>query len=262
MRIRALATALAFGVVAVAVSAGPASAAYQPYTPTITCDDTAGTISTAVTGGNFGANQPVTVRFQVRYGSSIAAGGSTARLIPQYGTTTTVPTRTLADGSVAVAGYTRPWPAAGYAFYTETVRVSVLGASGYEQASNEATCTRDTRTEITLTCDPAARSITAAATTTRYAPGSRTRLEYRVLKTSWQTAPGEPRWTGGPLGYPATPTAAHTVTADATGAWSDVGYVHLRPTQYFTQEWVEVKAFDQAGIVVGRADLTCSYTAL
>lgn len=257
MRIRALATVTALAAVAVGLSAGPAAAG-PPLTATIACDEVAGTIGTAVSGGTFAANQPLTVRFKVMYGSYVAAGGTTARLIPQSGSTTTVPTRSLADGSVEVAGYTRPWPAAGYAFYTETVRASVLDASGRE-VWREATCTRDTRTTLTHTCDPVTRTSAARLAGVRYAAGAPVRVEYRLIRMLTQAKPGDPAWVLGPISY-ATPNPARTVTADGTGAWSDPGYVRQQ-TAYRYEETIQVTVLDTAGVVVGRVDSGCAYIA-
>ena len=265
MRIRTLAAGVALAAAAVGLSPGTASAdmpyaatAAAPFAATIRCDEAAGTVTAAVSGGVFAAGR-MTVRF-IAQGSYVPASGGAAGQIPGAGTTL-VPTTTRADGSVAVTGYSRPWPAADYAFYTETVQAEVFDQNGVRRGGPAtATCTRDTRTAATLSCDPVGRTVTAAATATRYPAGSRTRVAYYLSRFSYQTAPGEPVVTGSVLGPVTVPEASHVVTADASGAWSDVGYVHQRPNYYHYQEWVEVRASTgDFGLVVGRAELTCSW---
>lgn len=261
MRLRTLAAVLALTAGTAGLSTGTAAAAYQPLRPTITCSEATGTVSTAAAGGNFGAGQPLTLRFEVYSGSSVPTGGTTGRAIPQLRAVTDVPTRTLADGSVAAAGYSRPWRAADHAFYTETVRLYVrtspTGSFGFHA---QATCTRDTRTVLTHTCDPVTRTNAARLTGVRYAPGVPVRVEYRVVRTLVQGRPGDPAWVMGPITY-ASPDPARTVTPDATGTWSDPGYVRQQ-TAYRYEETIEVTVLDPAGVVVGRGDSSCAYPAV
>lgn len=264
MRLRALAVTLALTAGAAGLAAGTAQAAvYTPFTPTLTCDAAAGTVTARATGGGLVASRMVLVEFRVRTGTSVAAGATTPRPLPEVGTVVTVPTRTNAAGEVAVTGYTRPWTAAAYDFYTEVVRVRVLRTDGSELLWSDAKCTRDVRAGGTLICDPDPGSITAAAAATRgFVPGSRVRLEYRMLRAVTQRTPDEPRWGSGPAGYPALADAVHHVTPDAAGAWTDTGYVHQYPGYHFAQETVEVLGFDQASnMVVLRSGLTCSNSA-
>lgn len=260
MRLRTLTAGLALAAGAAGLPTGTAAAANPPLRATITCDEATGTISTAAAGGTFAAGQPVTVRFEVHQGSSVPAGGTTGRTIPQQRTVTDVPTRTLADGSIAAAGYRRPWRAADHAFYTETVRLHVrtspTGSFGFY---GQATCTRDTRTALTHTCDPATRTSAARITGSRYAAGAPVRVEYRLIRMLTQAKPGDPAWVMGPITY-AGPNPARTVTADATGTWSDPGYVRQQ-TAYRYEETIEVTVLSTTGVVVGRGDSSCAYTA-
>ena len=260
MRIRALAAALALAAVPAVASAGPAHAAYQPFAPTIRCDEVAGTISTAATGGAFVPGTPLSVEFLVQAGSSVPAGGTAGAPLPVRGTSTTVSTVARADNSISVTGYTRAWQPAAYAFYTETVRVTVRNSAGQTLNWADATCTRDTRSTVTLSCDAATRTVTLRATGARYAAGVPVSVQYRLLKTVSQATPTSPRWTGYPLGGP--PQAVHAVTADAAGGWADTGWVQSHPGIYYWEEHVSVTVVDRFGItVIGRGNASCSFTA-
>lgn len=262
MRLRTLAVTLALTAGAAGLSTGTAQAAYKPFTPTLTCDAAAGKVTAAATGGGVGANRLLVVEFRVVSGSSVPTGTTTARGIPQTGTSTTVPTRTNADGGVSVTGYSRPWTAADHDFYTEVVRVRILRPDYTELAWGSTSCTRDVRAGGTVTCQPVPGSITAAAAATRgFVPGSRVRVEYRLLQTTTQRAAGEPRWTGGPAGHPAIPDVTHTVTPDAAGAWADTAWVHQYDGYYHAQEKVEVLAFGPDNLVVLRSNVTCTISA-
>src|SRR5262245_59898788 len=128
MRRLAIGAALVAILVPVVSSAGPAAAG-TPLKPAIACDAARRTIPTSVSGGTLMPNQAVRVAFRVKSGSYVTTAGSQG-VIPQTGSTTTVPAVTAADGSVRATGYSRAWAASSYVFYTETVEVTITNTTG------------------------------------------------------------------------------------------------------------------------------------
>lgn len=254
MRVRAVMSALAVGAATFLAAGGTAQAAPGPLRPTIVCDQATGTVSTAVTGGNFVPNHPLTVDFQVQYGSAVSTAGRQT-IIPQRGQTTSVPTRSLADGTVAVTGYSHPWTPSAYVFYTETVRVSVKNSSGYVLSFQDAICTKDPRTTVTLTCDLATLTVTAQTAGVGYAPTRSVGVDYKWVITS-QATPTGPRWTQQQLGPYPDVSHARVVT---DGAWSDTGYTRTwTAAPYYYRETLTVTVRDlNTAVIIGRGTATC-----
>jgi hypothetical protein len=255
MRGRLLVTGLVVGVVGALLSAGPAAAATRP-TVKINCDSRLNWINTSISGGAgyFTPNFPFQVEFRVAYGSYVTA--STLSTIPAIGSTRTVGATTAADGSISAVGYGRGWPISSDLFYTETLRVTLRNNAGGEVWRDEATCTRDLRTVVTLTCDRQAHTVTAQTTGTRYNTPrpSPVRVEYTTEIVNQQTADSPGFGTVGPAG-------THPATPDSTGAFADTGFVHpvSDPDPYYHSERVWVAVRDVSGVIVGRGDAACLY---
>ncbi len=253
MKRLAMGAALVATLVPLVSSAGPAAAGTR-LRPAILCDAATNTISTGVSGGILVPNRAVRVVFRVQYGSYVTVSGSQG-VIPQNGSTTTVPAVTTANGTVDATGYRRSWPARIYTFYTETVYVSITNTTGGQLVSGSATCTRDLRTKVSLTCDQQAHTITARATGTRYPQPSRVRIEYTTTST-WQATADSPRWTGVNL---QPPDFVHYATTSG-GAWSDLGYVHtFARDPYYMAETLRVTIRSDWGMVIGRGEASCVY---
>jgi hypothetical protein len=253
MRRLAIGAALVAILVPVVSSAGPAAAG-TPLKPAIACDAATNTISTSVSGGTLMPNQAVRVAFRVQYGSYVTTSGSQG-VIPQSGSTTTVPAVTAADGSVRATGYSRAWPASSYVFYTETVYVSITNPAGVLLVAGSATCTRDLRTTVTLACDQQAHTITARTSGIGYTQPSRVRIEYAYTSTSQATA-DSPRFTRQNL---QPPDFVHYAMPSG-GTWSDIGYVHtIAGDPYYLAETVLVTVRGDWSIVIGRGETSCVY---
>lgn len=241
----------------------PPSAGYAATSPTarITCDRATDTISTHMSGGAgwLLPNRAVTVQFLVLSGSFVTP--TTFAPIPAGGGTT-VSTTTGPDGSIDIAGYTRTAPLHTYMFYTETVRATVRDAAGTVLIWNEATCSHDERTTVTLTCDRSARTITAAAGGTSYQLHRSVSVWYTWTRTSRPTAT-EPGFTRRNLN----PPDVNNRVLPTAGSWSDVGYVHSISTDpYYLDESVDVVVWATyvgevvvTQVVVGRGKASCVY---
>jgi hypothetical protein len=255
MRSRLLVAGLLVGVVSALLSAGPAAAATPP-TVTINCDSRLNWVNTSISGGAgyLTPNFPMQVEFRVAYGSYVTA--STLSTISTIGSTRTVPATTGADGSISAVGYGHGWQISSDLFYTETVRVTLRTNGGGEIWQAEATCARDLRTVVTLTCDRQAHTVTAQTTGTRYDKprSSPVRVEYTTEIVNQQTADSPGFGTVGPAG-------THPATPDSTGAFADTGFVHpvSDPDPYYHSERVWVVVRDVSGVIVGRGAAACLY---
>lgn len=259
MRSRLLVLGALVGAVAALLPVGTASAATPPKA-TINCDSRLGWVNTNVTGGAgyLSADMPVQVDFQVFYGSYVTA--STASVIPAIGSHRTAAATTGADGSLAVVGYGRGWPIKSDLFYTETLQATITNSAGGELWQGRATCTRDLRTTVTLTCDRTAHTVTAQVAGTGY---DKPRLDqvvvaYTISSTSQQSA-GDPRFTVVSSG----PSISHVVQPDSAGALSDLGYVHQvhsDPDPFYYSETLTVEVVDRVtNVTVGRGATACVY---
>ncbi len=253
MKPLAMGAALVATLVPMVSSAGPADAG-TPFKPAIACNAATNTISTSVSGGMLMPNQPVRVAFRVQYGSYVTTTGSQG-VISQTGSTMTVPAVTAADGSVRATGYSRAWQASSYAFYTETVYVSITNTTGGQLVAGSATCSRDLRTTVTLTCDQQAHTITARTSGIGYTQPSRVRIDYTYTLTS-QATPSTPRF----IRYNAQPPDVVHYATTSGGAWSDLGYVHtITGDRYYLAETVMVTVRGDWGIIIGRGETSCVY---
>lgn len=261
MRTRSLVTVLALAAGTLALAGGTAVAARLPLTPSISCDPAAGAVTARLDGGGkyLLPNQAVTVSFRVQAGSSVPVGGDTPRSLPQVGQTTPpVAARTDAEGNLSVAGYRRAWRAADFAFYTETVRVTIGLPDGSVLTTVDARCDHDPRDTVTATCDPVARTVTATTTGVRHTPSSYVTVQYRLLWARYQNTPTSERmttWWTNP-----NPTYSHWASTDAAGAWSDTGFVQPTSTTYYYELHFEVTVVGRNLAVIGRGTGSCSMT--
>lgn len=245
--------AAAATVTAMLTGAGPAAAG-TTFRSAIGCDSTTDTITAGVSGGSLTPGLRVNVEFLVQSGSFVTA--ATQGSIPQRGQTVTVPAVAAADGSVSATGYSRAWPSGSYLFYTETVSATVRNTAGAFLMSSSATCFRDVRTTVTLSCDPQAHTITAATAGTGYTRtylGS-VRVEYTTVTTR-QATRDSLRWRG----YNTMPPDFSYNARVTAGAWSDAGYVHnVTGDPYYLDEALTVLVRDN-GLLVGRGEAGCVY---
>ncbi|RFS86969.1 hypothetical protein D0T12_01535 [Actinomadura spongiicola] len=255
MRMRSALLALTMATFGVGVlSTGTANAA--SLTASITCDSATNRISTRLTGP-FISNRSFVVRFTVLTGSRVTTGGAIGPL-PESGSSVSVPMTTGSDPNVDVAGYTRSWNASDYAFYSETVRVSLLTPEGVQYTYRDASCSRDERTTVQLRCDPEARTITATTTGVNFAQNRPTQTEYRWL-TTHQAEKNSPRFSG-PYGDDR-PFVTRRVTVSESGSWSDTGYVHnISEDPYYYDQTVTFKVRDVwSNLLVGQGTAYCLY---
>ena len=248
------------GVTAV-TTASPAPAVPR-FQAVITCDEAANRVTTGTIGsGALVPGTPVRVEFRFLRGSAVRSGViETVPAVPPVTVNATV----AADGSLTTTGYTRPWQGAGYEFYTETVEAAVYHrTTGRGLTSPQATCTKDTRTTVTLECDPAAGTITAHARGTGYPLreaasqpvfGNVT-VQYWV-STTIQATPDSPRFTG----TGSSPRYVHRVPLTG-GEWAETGYEHtvLGNPFYLSQDLrVEVLS-GQWSRPIGAGTASCVY---
>ncbi|RKS79279.1 hypothetical protein BZB76_0733 [Actinomadura pelletieri DSM 43383] len=256
MRMRSALLALSMATFGVGVlSTGTANAA--SLQASITCDSATNQISTRLTGP-FISNRSFIVRFTVLTGGRVTTGGTVSAL-PEVGRSFSVPITTGSDPNVDVAGYTRSWNASDYAYYSETVRVTLLTPEGAQySAYRDATCTRDERTTVQLHCDPEAHTITATTTGVNFAQNRPTQTEYRWI-TTHQATKDSPRFSG-PHGDDR-PFVTRRVTVSESGSWSDTGYVHnISSDPYYYDQKLTFKVRDVwTNVVVGQGTAYCLY---
>jgi hypothetical protein len=149
-------------------------------------------------------------------------------------------------------------------YYRETIVVTFKNAAiGATYTTREATCDYDQRTTVTLTCDPAAGTVTAAVTGVNgqagasIGSGRAARIGYRYARIS-QSRKGEPFFRSelfGP-GW----EIERRLTRAADGTWTDPGYVHgpVTSNPYYYAEEVTVGILDTFGTVVGWGTAKCT----
>jgi hypothetical protein len=260
-RVRALASITLLAVTGLLVPATAASAS-SPLQASITCDPVTGVITTSASGTLLapGRPRPVDVEFQRRSGVNLTLTGMTS--VPPLAPPLKVSTRSTITGDVAATGYTATFDPATSLYYRESVIVTFMDIGGFVYTTREASCQRDVRTTVTLTCDPAAHTVTAAvagrngnAGATNGA-GRASRVGYRTITTS-QSAPGEPRFRGGALGD-SWDVQRSTVRA-ADGTWTDPGYAHtITSSPYYYAEELTIGVFDAFGSLVGGGFAKCT----
>lgn len=186
--------------------------------------------------------------------------GAPASLAP-----VTVNARTGADGSLTSSGYVRAWPgAAGYDFYTETVRAVVANrATGATIVTLQGMCTVDRRTTLTLSCDTAANTVTARVSGARfvehetdYPPLSRVNVAYYIVRTTQPTRDAA-RFTSHTLGGP---DFAHSLPV-TDGRWSETGYTVTLPEGFYhyRDDLTITVSGGPYGRIVGRGSASCEY---
>jgi hypothetical protein len=265
-RVRALA-ALAAGALAAATAVAtgaPARAAVPSFQAVVTCDRATDTVTTGTTGGRaIVPGTPVRVDFRFRSGTAVRSRViEPVPAVPPVSANATV----AADGTLTTTGYTRAWQSASYEFWTETVDVSVYHrTTGQLITTRQATCTADTRTEVTLECDPVARTVTARARGTgyperesaTYPPFGSVYVRWFVV-TTWQLTEDGERWTSQVLG----PSPDYTHAAPLTGgAWSDLGHQRQLARDYhYYAEKVRVEVVSgHHRRVIGGGTASCVY---
>ncbi|WP_067483117.1 hypothetical protein [Actinomadura hibisca] len=254
MRVRTL-TLSAVLLAASLPAVGTAHAA-APLTASIVCDPATGTISTRLSG-DMAPNYAYKVEFSTLKGSTVDTAGA-HNVISSTGVLATVPVTSDAGAFIDAAGYSKTWQPAGYRFYTETVRAIVRRPSDNAVlAQREGTCTYDTRTQLTLTCDKQAGVFAARSQATAMRPSTTYRVEY-LLKSRHQSAPGEPVWSTGPFLF----KTVETATA-ADGTLDVTGFSQTNTKDNHLQEyWVTAEVKERRNnVIVGRADAYCLYSS-
>ncbi|GAA3340880.1 hypothetical protein GCM10020358_30090 [Amorphoplanes nipponensis] len=241
-----------------------AAAAAAPLRVSITCDPATGVVTTAATGNLLAPGTPtaVVVEFQRRGGTRVTATTSTTLApLPQP---FTVKATTTSSGDITATGYTGAFDPAATLYYREQLVVTFRNAtSGVTYATREATCDQDRRTTVTLTCDPAAGTVTAAFSGVDGRAGSANgagrpaRLGYHTARTvqqrksdpSFRTEQFWPYW-----------NVERALTQAADGTWTDPGYVFTPSytNPYLYAEEVTVGIYDAYGAVVGWGTAKCT----
>jgi hypothetical protein len=258
VRARILAVLLV-ALAALLAPVGSANAA-TPLTATLTCDETTGTISARLSGAalTMVKGTPVIVDFTVVAGSSVTTGGTSAQ-DPDLGKRlASVPTTIGSDWTVNVNGYTKAWNPAAYSFFTETVRVTFRTADGTQQYTGyrDGTCTYDTRTHLTLTCDPSTNTFAARLEGQNFTPGQQLKVEYYNTPVSQDTADSL-RWTTS-----AYLAAQQNFTAADNGSWTNTAYTQTVSPHYYLSYDVRAEVKEQTtNRIVARATAYCLYTA-
>ena len=262
-RMRALAGVLVLAAGGLLITPAPARAA-TPLKAAITCDPATGTITTSASGNLLapGAATPVVVEFQRSTGTRVTATTSTVLApLPQPFTTRVTST---SSGDVTATGYTGSFDPATSLFYREKIGVTFKNAAtGAVYNTREASCDYDQRTTLTLTCDPAARTVTAAVTGvngqagTTLGAGRAARIGYRFAQIR-QNVKGDPIFRSelfGP-GW----EFERRLTQAADGSWTDPGYVHgpITGNPFYYAEEVTVGVLDSFGTVVGWRTAKCT----
>jgi hypothetical protein len=244
---------------------GPATAASAatPLRASIICDAVTGTITTAASGNLLlpGSPKPVTVEFQRRSNAvNISLTGTT--YTSPLAKPVTVTVQSTSAGDVSATGYTGSFTPATSLYYRETVAVTFKNAAGRVYTTAEATCERDLRTTVTLTCDPTAGTVTAAALGRNGQAGSvdgsgrPTSVGYRFSPIQ-QSGPLDPRFQGHVLGNAW--DIKHRITQAADGTWTDTGYVRAITTNpYYYAEELTVGVFNSFGVLIGGGFAKCT----
>ncbi|MEU6074902.1 hypothetical protein [Micromonospora sp. NPDC047074] len=257
--IRGTLAALAL-IAATALAPSPAAhAAIGPLKATLTCDPTTETIRATATGGGYGPNRALRAVFRLVDGSY--ATEAAAAPIAGLGTQSTVSFTTDATGRYEVTGDEKSWPAEGYLFYSERVRVTIVDpTTGYELVWKNISCTHDVRTTYTAECDPVTHTAVIRADGQHY-PAQRTlRVRYFPVRLLSQPVANDPGWeTFWPEDEP--PRRSVQVPVSAEGTWSEPGHTFTDRAGYYAEwDWrIEVWATASNGqqLLVGRGFVTC-----
>jgi len=255
MRTLAIVTLLA--ATALLVPASAASGATK-LAATIVCDPETGAITTSVAGPlvQAGAPRPVVVEFQRQDAVNVSAAARTS--IPPLATPFKVTVSTKPNGSINANGYTGNFAPATSLYYQETVTVTLRTPAGRLYDSKQATCKRDVRTTVTLTCDEVAGAVTATVLGRDAQPGVAGVRPRRVMYTTavtFRTSADDPGWTSHTLGW----EIDHGVDLAADGTWTDTGYTKPVTTSrfYYYAEKLTVGVFNEWGGIVGGGTAEC-----
>ena len=177
--------------------------------------------------------------------------------IPPLATPFRVTVTTKANGSVSANGYTGSFNPATSLYYRETVTVTLRSPAGALYGYQTATCKRDVRTTVTLTCDQVAGTVTATVLGRDAQPdvaGVRPRHVMYMTAVTVQANPDEPAFTRHTGGW----EIDHRINLAADGTWTDTGYTKT-PTSdlYYYSEAVTVGVFNEWGGLVGGGTAEC-----
>jgi hypothetical protein len=243
------------GLVAALLVTSPAAAAATSFHAWITCDAVTNKITTGVTGQyGVAANTAVKVEFKVESGNYATA--TTSAKIPATGSVTTVAGKSTASGDLTVKGYTRDFPISGYLFYTEKVTATVKNTAGGILTSRTATCNYDRHTNVTLTCDHDAQTITARVEGSQFGEPQPMGLEIKWERsTTSQNSATEPALTMERFTW-----ATHTVSP-VNGTITDVGFSSPATDRYYQSQtvWATVSS-PYTGRTLGSGTATCAYS--
>jgi hypothetical protein len=262
-RLRTLAGLVVLAATVLLVPPTAAQAATPPLRANITCDAQTGAVRTSASGTLFTPGTPptpVTVEFQRRGGTVVTA--TTSAPLKSAAQPFVVRTVSTSSGEVNATGYKTTFNPVTSLFYRENLLVTFKNAAGIALTTLEVSCNHDQRTTVTLTCDPAERTVTATVTGVNGQAGSPdgagrpARIGYHIVRTE-QSAQYDPRFRS-ELGGGAWDTERR-LTRAADGTWSDPGYVHsLATTPYYYAEELTVGVFDTYGAVVGWGTTRCT----
>jgi hypothetical protein len=238
--------------------ADPVLAAGPALTVSLTCDAVGNTITAQASGNNV-AGARLSVTFQVVGGSYATA--TTDGFIAAYGQQATASATVDAAGAWSATGYTRPWPATDYLFYTEKVRVTARNpATGAQWGPIDESCYRDVRTTVNAACDTGTHTINVNASAVQYARPPVVSVRYYRVKSYWQANANDPWFIGS---YPQDPPiVSRSVRPNADGTWSDPGYSQAGSAGYYgaLEFVVEVwKTGAAPTYLIGRGQVLCVY---
>ncbi len=99
------------------------------------------------------------VEFQRRSGRNVSLTATTS--VPPLATPVKTTVMSTLAGGVTANGYTNTFTPATSLYYREAVVVTFKSLTGQVYATRQATCERDLRTTVAVTCDPVAGTVTA-----------------------------------------------------------------------------------------------------
>ena len=263
-RLRTLAGLVVLATTGVLVAPITARAATPPLRANITCDAQTGAVKTWASGTLFTPGTPpapVTVEFQRRGGTVVTA--TTSAPLASAAVPLPVKTTSTSSGEVNATGYKTTFNPVTSLYYREKLVVTFKNAAGATLTTREATCDHDQRTTVTLTCDPAAGTVTVAVTGVNGKAGAANgagrpaRIGLRHVQTV-QHGQHDPRFRGELLG-PGWDTERR-ITQAADGTWSDPAFVRSTITSdpYYYAEELTVGVFDTYGAIVGWGTARCT----
>ena len=263
-RLRTLAGLVVLATTGLLVTPTAAQAATPPLRANITCDAQTGAVRTWASGTLFTPGTPpapVTVEFQRRGGTIVTA--TTSAPLVSAPVPLAVKTTSTSSGEVNATGYKTTFNPVTSLYYREKLVVTFKNAAGVTLTTREATCDHDRRTTVTLTCDPAAGTVTVAVSGVNGQAGAANgagrpaRIGYRYAQIL-QHEQNDPRFRSELLG-PGW-DSERRVTPAADGTWSDPAFVHSTITSdpYYYAEELTVGVFDTYGAVVGWGTTRCT----